>query len=427
MSAQDDHADMTEATGSALPEARSSFWEVLWVFLCLGLTSFGGPVAHLGYFRTEFVERRRWMDERGYADLVALCQFLPGPASSQVGMAVGLARAGVPGSLAAWVGFTLPSALLLIGFALALAQRGQWLESGVLQGLKVAAVAVVAQAVWGMAKNLCPDRPRAGLAIAAALLSLLLPSVLSQVGAMAVCGLVGWRLLLQTGSQVAQQPAAHQPFCVSHRAGAFALGVFTLLLLGLPLLAAATASPLLATLDAFYRAGALVFGGGHVVLPLLQTAVVPGGAVTNAEFLAGYGATQAVPGPLFTFAAYLGAVMRPEVAAGGGSAALLEHAAPARGSAVDDGWRQCRRGGPAAGRAVRPRVDERHRQPCRLCAGVAGLRAAGLCASAAVAGGGPRCGRWGAVPGLKELPWRSGPSLPLHDSTAHRPSRGAVL
>lgn len=309
---------MTEATGSALPEARSSFWEVLWVFLRLGLTSFGGPVAHLGYFRTEFVERRRWMDERGYADLVALCQFLPGPASSQVGMAVGLARAGVPGSLAAWVGFTLPSALLLIGFALALAQRGQWLESGVLQGLKVAAVAVVAQAVWGMAKNLCPDRPRAGLAIAAALLSLLLPSVLSQVGAMAFCGLVGWRLLLQTGSQVAQQPAAHQPFCVSHRAGAFALGVFTLLLLGLPLLAAATASPLLATLDAFYRAGALVFGGGHVVLPLLQTAVVPGGAVTNAEFLAGYGATQAVPGPLFTFAAYLGAVMRPEVAGIGG-------------------------------------------------------------------------------------------------------------
>ena len=309
---------MTEATGSALPEARSSFWEVLWVFLRLGLTSFGGPVAHLGYFRTEFVERRRWMDERGYADLVALCQFLPGPASSQVGMAVGLARAGVPGSLAAWVGFTLPSALLLIGFALALAQQGQWLESGVLQGLKVAAVAVVAQAVWGMAKNLCPDRPRAGLAIAAALLSLLLPSVLSQVGAMAFCGLVGWRLLLQTGSQPANQPVAHQPFCVSHRAGAFALGVFTLLLLGLPLLAAATASPLLATLDAFYRAGALVFGGGHVVLPLLQTAVVPGGAVTNAEFLAGYGATQAVPGPLFTFAAYLGAVMRPEVAGIGG-------------------------------------------------------------------------------------------------------------
>jgi len=318
MSCHDDHAEMTDVTHLPAPAARSSVWEVLWVFLRLGLTSFGGPMAHLGYFRTEFVERRRWMDERSYGDLVALCQFLPGPASSQVGMAVGLARAGWWGSLAAWFGFTLPSALLLIGFALALAQQGSWLGSGVLQGLKVAAVAVVAQAVWGMAKSLCPDRPRAALAIAAALLSLLLPSVLSQVGAMVFCGVVGWLLLQQNGQQAGQQAVAHQPFRVSHRAGAVALGVFTLLLLGLPLLAAATALPLLATLDAFYRAGALVFGGGHVVLPLLQAAVVPGGAVTNAEFLAGYGAAQAVPGPLFTFAAYLGAVMRPEVAGIGG-------------------------------------------------------------------------------------------------------------
>ena len=305
---------MPESATSTAPARRSSVWEVLWVFFRLGLTSFGGPVAHLGYFRTEFVERRRWMDERSYADLVALCQFLPGPASSQVGIAVGLARGGWWGSLAAWAGFTLPSALLLIGFALLLSRHGDWLGSGALHGLKVAAVAVVAQAVWGMSKTLCPDRSRAALAIGAALLTLLLPSALAQVGAIGFCGLVGWRLLHLPG----QDAVEHQSYGVSPRAGWIALSVFALLLLGLPFWAAATASPLLSTVDAFYRAGALVFGGGHVVLPLLQSAVVPTGAVNNAEFLAGYGATQAVPGPLFTFAAYLGAVMRPEVAGIGG-------------------------------------------------------------------------------------------------------------
>ncbi len=305
---------MNAPSAAVIPTERSSPWEILWAFLRLGLTSFGGPVAHLGYFRTEFVERRRWMDERRYADLVALCQFLPGPASSQVGIAVGLARGGWWGSLAAWAGFTLPSALVLIGFALALSRHADWVDGGVLHGLKVAAVAVVAQAVWGMAKALCPDRPRAALAIGAALLTLLLPTVFAQVGAIVVCGLVGWRLLRLPG----QQAVEHRSYGVSRRAGVTALALFALGLLGLPLLVAATASPLLATLDAFYRAGALVFGGGHVVLPLLQSAVVPGAAVSNAEFLAGYGAAQAVPGPLFTFSAYLGAVMRPEVAGLGG-------------------------------------------------------------------------------------------------------------
>jgi chromate transporter len=305
---------MNAPSAAATATERSSFWEILWVFLRLGLTSFGGPVAHLGYFRTEFVERRRWMDERSYADLVALCQFLPGPASSQVGIAVGLARGGWWGSLAAWAGFTLPSALVLIGFAVVLSQHGDWADGGVLHGLKVAAVAVVAQAVWGMSKSLCPDRPRAAVAVGAALVTLLVPSVFAQVGAIVVCGLIGWRLLHLPG----QQAVDHRSYGVSRRAGVTALALFTLLLVGLPLLAAATASPVLTTLDAFYRAGALVFGGGHVVLPLLQSAVVPGGAVSNAEFLAGYGAAQAVPGPLFTFAAYLGAVMRPEVAGVGG-------------------------------------------------------------------------------------------------------------
>ncbi|MDP2008406.1 MAG: chromate efflux transporter [Rubrivivax sp.] len=299
---------MTDRPPQPVTADRLPFWTILWVFLRLGCTSFGGPVAHLGYFRTEFVERRRWMDERSYADLVALCQFLPGPASSQVGIAVGLARGGVAGSLAAWAGFTLPSALLLTAFALGVAGHADWLQAGWLHGLKVVAVAVVAQAVWGMARTLCPDRPRAALALFAALATLLLPSAAVQLGVVVACGLVGWRGLRLPG----QTATEHRAYGVSRRAGAVALGGFALLLAGLPLLAAALASPALAMLDAFYRAGALVFGGGHVVLPLLQGAVVPAGAVGNAEFLAGYGAAQAVPGPLFTFAAYLGAVMQPQ-------------------------------------------------------------------------------------------------------------------
>lgn len=279
--------------------------EVLGAFLKLGLTSFGGPVAHLGYFHTEFVKQRRWLDDRSYSDLVALCQFLPGPASSQVGMALGLQRAGWLGALMAWIGFTLPSALALILFAYGIAHYAGLAGSGIVHGLKVVAVAVVAQAVWGMAKTLCPDRPRAALAILATLLTLGLPSALGQVGAIVASGLAGWLLLKLPH----QEAVPHVGYGVSRGAGITALALFTVLLLGLPMVALATGSPVWALVEGFYRAGALVFGGGHVVLPLLQSAVVPTGAVGNPEFLAGYGAAQAVPGPLFTFAAYLGAVM----------------------------------------------------------------------------------------------------------------------
>lgn len=293
--------------------------EVLGAFLKLGLSSFGGPVAHLGYFRSEFVERRRWLDDRSYSDLVALCQFLPGPASSQVGIAIGLARGGWLGALAAWCGFTLPSAAALIAFAYGISQWSGLAGSGAVHGLKIAAVAVVAQAVWGMAKNLCPDRPRAGLAVAAALLVLALPSAFSQVAAIALGGLAGWRLLKLPH----QQGAAHASYGVSKAAGTAALVIFAALLLGLPLLAAASGSAVWHVVEGFYRAGALVFGGGHVVLPLLQATVVPAGVVSNAQFLAGYGAAQAVPGPLFTFAAYLGAVMQGPFAPWAGGLLML--------------------------------------------------------------------------------------------------------
>jgi chromate transporter len=288
------------------PPARSSaVVEVFRAFLKLGLTSFGGPIAHLGYFRAEFVERRKWLDDQSYSDLVALCQFLPGPASSQVGMALGLGRAGWPGALAAWLGFTLPSAVALIAFAYGVTRWSAVAQSGAVHGLKVVAVAVVAQAVWGMGKSLCPDRLRAGVAVAAALLVLAVPTAVGQVAAIIVGGAVGrWALRLE------RLPAArHRDYRVGRGAGAFLLLLFAALLVLLPALAALTASPALAAIAVFYRAGALVFGGGHVVLPLLQAGVVPTGWVSNEAFLAGYGAAQAVPGPLFTFAAYLGAVM----------------------------------------------------------------------------------------------------------------------
>ncbi|KQP13900.1 chromate efflux transporter [Pseudorhodoferax sp. Leaf265] len=287
------------------PTARpDSPWRVLLVFLQLGLTSFGGPVAHLGYFRTEFVERRRWLDDAAYADLVALCQFLPGPASSQVGMALGLGRAGGWGMLAAWAGFTLPSALALIALAGAIVHWPALADAGWVHGLKVAAVAIVAQAVWGMARTLCPDRQRAALAIAAALVLLAWPAALAQVLVIAGAAIVG-RWLLRLPAATAAPAPQHWP--LSRRGGALALALFLLPLALLPLWAVASGSPTAALVDGFYRAGALVFGGGHVVLPLLQASVVPVGALGNAEFLAGYGAAQAVPGPLFTFAAYLGA------------------------------------------------------------------------------------------------------------------------
>ena len=284
-----------------------SVLEVLAVFTQLGLTSVGGPIAHLGYFRDELVVRRKWLNEKTYADLVALSQFLPGPASSKVGIAIGLSRAGYPGAIAAWAGFTLPSAIALILFGFGAAAIGDTLGSGWLRGLKVAAVAVVAQAVLGMMRSLAPDRERASIAVAATAIVLVFPSAWGQVGAILFGGVAGLSLIRSTA------PIDHValPHAVSTSAAITAIALFFAMLLGLPVLAASIPSQSLHLFDAFYRAGSLVFGGGHVVLPLLQASVVPPGWVTNDVFLAGYGAAQAVPGPLFTFSAYLGAVMGP--------------------------------------------------------------------------------------------------------------------
>jgi chromate transporter len=298
-----------DAPQAALKSTQPGNWlEVLSVFIRLGLTSFGGPVAHLGYFREEFVTRRGWFDDRAYADLVALCQFLPGPASSQVGMAIGLSRAGYLGALAAWIGFTLPSALALVLFAYGVGVLGDVSGVGWIHGLKVAAVAVVAQAVLGMMRTLAPDKERATLAVAAAVVALAVPSAWGQISAIVLGALVGLWL------PRAAAPVDHVslPSKVSRSAGAAFLALFFVLLVGLPMLAAAVPSHALSVFEAFYRAGSLVFGGGHVVLPLLQASVVPPGWVGNDVFLSGYGAAQAVPGPLFTFAAYLGAVMGPQ-------------------------------------------------------------------------------------------------------------------
>jgi len=278
---------------------------VFLIFLRLGLTSFGGPIAHLGYFRDAFVTRRRWLSERSYADLVALCQFLPGPASSQVGIALGLSRAGYGGALAAWLGFTLPSAVVLILLALGITRHSTAIPPGALHGLKVVAVAVVAQAVWGMARNLCTNAPRVAVMLLAACVALLQTSAWGQVGVILIAGMAGLLLFKPA------PPTAHDalPVTISRRAGALWLSLFGLLLASLPLLAQWLPTPTLAVTDAFYRTGALVFGGGHVVLPLLQAEVVPRHWVSNDVFLAGYGAVQAMPGPLFTFAAFLGASM----------------------------------------------------------------------------------------------------------------------
>ena len=325
-------------------DVEHSPWAVFLIFLRLGLSSFGGPVAHLGYFHAEFVAGRRWLGERAYADLVALCQFLPGPASSQVGMALGLQRAGYAGAFAAWAGFTLPSAIALILFALGLARHGDALLSGALHGLKVVAVAVVAQAVWGMAGKLCIGRARITLMALAACMVLALPTAWTQVGVIALAGLAGMALFSAQAEAGVREPSAATRRAASSGARAGGLGplpsvsvplagvsepdsgvlganrgapgprsgwlwlaAFFALLAALPLLAALQPDGWLARVDAFYRSGALVFGGGHVVLPLLQAEVVPTGWVDGEAFLAGYSAAQAVPGPLFTFAAFLGA------------------------------------------------------------------------------------------------------------------------
>jgi chromate transporter len=289
--------------------------EVLAAATRLGLTSFGGPVAHLGYFREEYVDRRGWLDDQSYADLVALCQFLPGPASSQVGISIGILRAGLRGGVAAWLGFTLPSAIAMVIFAYGVRQTGSLDNAGWLHGLKIAAVAVVAYAVWGMARTLCPDRPRATIAIVAAMAALASQTALTQVAIIVVAGLIGWRLL----GGVTQSQSLHVGVPVSRRTGIAAWGIFLGLLIALPVARQFSSSHALAMFDAFFRVGSLVFGGGHVVLPLLQAEVVPPGWLTNEQFIAGYGAAQAVPGPLFTFSAYLGAVsgVEPNGVAGG--------------------------------------------------------------------------------------------------------------
>lgn len=294
-------------------------FEVLAVFFRLGLTSFGGPTAHLGYFRDEFVERRKWMTEEEYADLVAVCQFMPGPASSQVGMAIGLKRAGYAGMLAAWIGFTMPSVILMVAFALGVARLGDISDAGWLAGLKAAAVAVVAQAVMGMSKSIITDAWRAAIALGAFLVVLLVPNPFTQVGVIAAGMVAGMALFgRERNSENAADDAAAptKPAATQTRAqsktqsrtvGAIALTAFGALLVFLPMIASAARNTSLDIFDSFYRAGALVFGGGHVVLPLLEQATVPTGMVDHDSFLAGYGAAQAVPGPLFTFASYLGA------------------------------------------------------------------------------------------------------------------------
>lgn len=307
---------------------KSSRWEILWVSLKLGLTSFGGPIAHLGYFHDEYVKRRKWLDESRYADLVALCQFLPGPASSQVGIGIGIMRGGILGGLIAWMGFTLPSVVGLLLFA-TMFSSGAIADAGWVHGLKLVAVAIVAQAVLGMGQKLAADRTRATIAVATATLVLLVPSAVMQLGAIVAAGVVGVVIYRQKKPQPTGIPSMSgavdaSPVSeatdissvsrtmdeppLSKRAGVIGLSLFFTCLVLLPIMSRVTGEYLWAIADGFYRAGALVFGGGHVVLPLLEQVVVPSGWVNEQQFLAGYGATQAVPGPLFTFASYLGAV-----------------------------------------------------------------------------------------------------------------------
>jgi chromate transporter len=301
-------APAERASLAAQGPGRGTVGEVFIAFLKLGLTSFGGPIAHLGYYRDELVVRRKWLDESAYADLVALCQFLPGPASSQVGFSIGVWRGnGLLGGLAAWFAFTMPSALVMFAFAMGAAAFTGPVAEGFLHGLKLVAVAVVAQAIWGMSRTLTPDRARAGIALAAIAIVVLFAGSFGQIAAIAFGACAGLWLCRGETAPV----SGHLNFPVTRRAGVITLVLFAALLLVPPVAASVIHSQGLALFDAFYRSGALVFGGGHVVLPLLQAQVVTPGWVSNEAFLAGYGLAQAVPGPLFTFAAYLGAVMGP--------------------------------------------------------------------------------------------------------------------
>ena len=295
-----------EASVPRVENGRSPLIAIGWPFLRLGCISFGGPVAHLGYLRDEFVRKRRWLDDEAYSDLVALCQFLPGPASSQVVFGLGMQRGGIIGALLASLCFMLPSAVLMILFAYGVAAIGELRHAGWLHGLKLAAVAVVAQAVWGMGKKLCPDPARIALALAAAGAVLIVPGAWVQIGVIAAGALIGGWVYRR---DVPMDPPANPGLARSHLWAAATLALFALLLAGLPALAALSKMEGLRVFDGFFRAGSLVFGGGHVVLPLLRAEVVPPGWITDDAFLAGYGAAQALPGPLFTFAAYLGTVI----------------------------------------------------------------------------------------------------------------------
>jgi chromate transporter len=303
-------AGEAEAQAQVAPVGSlKAMFEVFLVALRLGLTSFGGPIAHLGYFREEYVNRRKWLDEQSYADVIALSQSLPGPASSKVGIIIGTMRAGLPGGIVAWLGFTTPSAIALVLFAFGV-QQFTTEGAGWLHGLKIAAVAVVALAVWGMVRNLAPDRTRATIAVIAAIIALAVPTIVTQVLIIVVAGIIGWRLLPVTITPGERVPLAGR---VPRWFGIAALVLFFALLFGLPVSRQVVGGgQTLAVVDSFYRAGSLVFGGGHVVLPLLQSEVVVPGWVANEDFLAGYGAAQAVPGPLFTFSAYLGTAMSPQ-------------------------------------------------------------------------------------------------------------------
>ncbi|MEM0967094.1 MAG: chromate efflux transporter [Verrucomicrobiota bacterium] len=281
-----------------------SLFDLFLIYLRLGLTSFGGPVAHLGYFREEFVRRRKWLEDNAYADLVALCQFLPGPASSQVSYAIGYQQRGWWGGFLAWCGFTLPSAFALILFAYGLNSWGRAGDQGWIMGLKIAAVAVVAKAVWGMGTTLCRTKVTVTFALVSASVALLFPTVLTQIGTIGLGALGGWILIPSTQEK---SGSGETRFSLSKRKGVLCLLTFFILLVGLSIGAAVSQFRALEYFDGFYRSGAFVFGGGHVVLPLLEEAVVQPGWVSQTDFLAGYGAAQAVPGPLFTFAAFLGA------------------------------------------------------------------------------------------------------------------------
>lgn len=309
-----------------LPPKQLSPWQIFLLFLHLGCTSFGGPIAHLGYFRTAFVDERHWLTDRQYAHLVAYCQLMPGPASSQVGILLGFQQRGHAGALAAWLGFTLPSALMMIGLAVGMATHGARLPAGLLHGLEIVAVAVVAQAIWGMARHLYTGLLFAVVALIAGAAALLLTGAWTQL--IIICGAALISALASMAHPTYTERAL--PVQMPKRDGAWLLGLFVILLMTLPLLNQYLGTHGLALFNAFYRSGALVFGGGHVVLPLLQAEVVPTGWVGNADFLAGYGAAQAMPGPLFTFAAYLGAISAVEPTGWlGGSIALIAIFLPA--------------------------------------------------------------------------------------------------